>query len=255
MAPCAPLSSTTLAPITFSASSGVFTQYVAETETSASGEFVIRGGSGTGELIANGGNDSIGVFNGVNVNEVFTSNFLAPLPIRNGNQIVTIPFTFGVPFVLTVSDDMQLSAATGVGRALEVEDGTFWNALFSVYDSNGNHVADASISEVPEVSSIWLLVAVLGVVGPITCSRTRRARPRRRELAGVDGNEKRPFWRVFGADCWPAASWKGFPVFQTFQERPERSRRAIVRRGESQSLTAKFWDRREQAGEKYGAAN
>jgi hypothetical protein len=167
-----------IGPTTFSASSGVFTQYVAETETSASGEFVIRGGSGTGELIANGGNDSIGVFNGVNVNEVFTSNFLpAPLPTRNGNQIVTIPFTFGVPFVLTVSDDMQLSAATGVGRALEVEDGTFWNALFSVYDSNGSPVPDASISEVPEVSSIWLLVAVLGVVGAIMCSRTRRPDP------------------------------------------------------------------------------
>jgi hypothetical protein len=151
-----------IGPVAFPTTPGVLTQYIGESETSASGEFVITGGSGAGELIARGGNDSAGYIDGMSVSEAYTSNFLPyPDPYRM-TDIVTVPFTFGVPFALTVGDDMKFSGAS-TGRALSIEDGSFWDAYFFVYDSDGNRVPGAiisgvsEVSAVPEASSIWLL--------------------------------------------------------------------------------------------------
>jgi hypothetical protein len=58
-------------------------------------------------------------------------------------------------------------------RESDMEDVTSLSGTLTVFDSNGNPVAGASISEVPEVSSLALLLSVFGLM---LLRRIRRAR-------------------------------------------------------------------------------
>src|ERR1035438_2524786 len=80
---------------------GLVIQYQGELSTSSSGEFVISGGSGTGQLRGFDYSDLFAYFDNSAASEVYSSNFVYP---TRGGGPVTIPFTFGVPFTLTLAD-------------------------------------------------------------------------------------------------------------------------------------------------------
>jgi len=144
-------------------------------EVSMSGDFEVSGGSGNGELVLTGFSDS-GDFSGdpfgVPLSGEFTSNFLpppAPYPGYGGpGNPILIPFTFGVPFNLN-ADAVITGGGSGSSGFLD------WNAIWQVdlvsneiLDSNGNPVADASISSVPEPSTIITTALMLfGICGAL----------------------------------------------------------------------------------------
>src|ERR1035438_2928846 len=139
--------------------------YQGESSTSSTGEFVVSGGSGTGELIGFDYSGEDGYGSNGEVDDFLTSDF---------GLATTLPFTFGVPFTLTLADtltfrgDSAISSNQNWGYEHYV-DITYTN----IVDSNGNLVPGASISEVPEPSSLAFLVTVAGGLGLIL--RRRRA--------------------------------------------------------------------------------
>jgi hypothetical protein len=146
-------------------SPGLTVQCTGEVSTSSSDELMITGGSGTGELMGYAMWDYAAWHNGrgsAGASEVFLSNFVYP---TRGGEIITIPFIFGVPFFLTISDDIQFSLSATYPYYSEFEDVTSVAATLNVFDNNGNPVPDALISSVPEVSSLGLLATVAAGLG------------------------------------------------------------------------------------------
>jgi hypothetical protein len=141
-------------------------QYSGESKTSTTGEFIISGGSGAGVLIGTANGDFFAHREGVaNAGETYVSNFVQP---GGGpySKTVILPFTYGVPFVLTLEDDMVFSGSTSLFGYSELEDVTSVDVTFAIFDdSHRGPVPGAFISAVPEVSSAWLLVTVSGGMG------------------------------------------------------------------------------------------
>src|ERR1035437_5924669 len=133
-------------------------QYSGESETSTSGEFVISGGTGNGELMGTATGDYAAWHYGrgpAGANESYYSNFVYPGG-RVGYQVpVTFSFTFGVPFTLTLSDEMDFYGSAQYPYDSDLEDITLVYTTLAVFDSNGNPLAGAIISSVPEISSAW----------------------------------------------------------------------------------------------------
>lgn len=144
-------------------------------ETSASGEFLVSGGSGGGEIVLQGGSDngSDYVFGGGNVSLtppvlIFTSNFLpTPAHYPGFPGPYYVPFTFNVPFELDLFASITLSdTATGY---------VSWEAIqqyqlrsVDVIDANGNSVKGAAITDppgVPEPTSLLLMLTVVAILG------------------------------------------------------------------------------------------
>ena len=111
------------------------------------------------------------------VSEAYSSNFVDPCCGNGYSEPVTFSFTFGVPFTLSLSDEMDFYGwAESPSGDSELGDVTTLYATLSVFDSNGSPVSGASISEVPEPSSLALLVTVAGGIGLMLLRRTRHAR-------------------------------------------------------------------------------
>jgi hypothetical protein len=139
-------------------------------------KFIVEGGSGSGMLLFGGFSDAgcfvCGAGFGLNQSISFTSNFL-PSPrhymgawgTSYGNPI-EVPFVFGEPLTLSFSSNIQVWPAVPFSKnSYYWELLQQWDAhLEEIVDANGNPVPAASISAVPEPSSIMLLVtAVIGV--------------------------------------------------------------------------------------------
>jgi hypothetical protein len=77
---------------------------------------------------------------------------------------VAVPFTFGVPFPLTLADDITFEGrALNPGPVSAIDDLTSVYVTLHVFDDSGNPVSGASIAEVPELSSLTLLITVVGL--------------------------------------------------------------------------------------------
>jgi hypothetical protein len=150
----------------FSAPPGLTIDYNGESKTSAIGEFVISGGSGTGNLMGIIVDDYAAFAIGIaSYSEVYSSNFVYPLPGLGMGQMVTFPFTFGVPFTLTLADDIRFGGGAHNGGESTMEKVTVLSGSLTIFDANGNPVPGATISEVPEVSSAWLLLTMAAGLG------------------------------------------------------------------------------------------
>ncbi|HLK63265.1 MAG TPA: hypothetical protein VKU19_07485 [Bryobacteraceae bacterium] len=136
-----------------------------EVETSSSGEFVISGGSGTGSLAGIATGDytaSCGFRTVCQAEETYYSNFVQP-PFPT--VVAPFSFTFDVPFVLTISDDIVFSAEYGFSQGdLFFEDATDVFVNFRVLDANGDPVPGAQILQIPEPYSVVPSATGVGLI-------------------------------------------------------------------------------------------
>jgi hypothetical protein len=114
--------------------------------------------------------DFFAYFVNSSASEGYSSNFVGWTKYPY-TPLVTIPFTFGVPFVLTLADNITFSGSTA-GRFSQnegsfIEDITAVDVTYTVFDSDGIPVNGATIAEVlvPEVSSAWLLITMAAWLG------------------------------------------------------------------------------------------
>ena len=159
---------------------GFLLEYSGETQTSATEEFVITGGTGASELrgLARGDYAAWHWDHGpAGASETYISNFVYPGMGVNYSDLVTVPFTFGVPFTLSLSDDIRFSGNANYPYDSDLEDITTVYLDLSVFGADGNPVPGASISAVPEMSSLGLTAALLAGFGGASLRRrwARRA--------------------------------------------------------------------------------
>jgi hypothetical protein len=148
---------------------GLSIQYSGERSTSATETFLITGGSADGTLAGTYGFDYFAhIVNGA-VAETYESNIPFCGCGPTGTRPISIPFTFGVPFTLSMADDFVFSETTprlgpDAGYS-SMEDVTSFNGTLSVLDSNGHVVSNAAIAEVPEPASYLLFATALVLIG------------------------------------------------------------------------------------------
>jgi hypothetical protein len=154
-------------------------------------DLVVGGDTGTGTLtiyfLVSGNGGEIGDIS-LSTMEFATNfgSFENPFPTCDSNgdcswsidsvEALTIPVTFGVPFVLT--EDFTLYASAGndaYGGASAV--GSVQQTGFSVVDSSDNSIPDAQLSTAPEPSSSALLGLSLGLLFGMQCRGHCRACP------------------------------------------------------------------------------
>ncbi len=133
--------------------------------SSANGWFVIRGGSGNAELV----DPSVDVESagGIWINAggggTFSTNFVPP--IGNGFRPVTIPFTFDVPFFLSVSDDIRFQSGYFTNTEFLFEDGAFLLATFHIQTVDGQPIPGAFIEQTtPEPNLGLAVILMLGIL-------------------------------------------------------------------------------------------
>jgi len=154
----------------FNADPPAHIDYNGEAETYSAGYFVITGGSGAGELMGTAYGDTFAYFEGSGAREYYTSNFVYPGNKTYSDPMTPFKFTFGVPFELTIGDDMVFAGSTNFPTTQgysDIEDYTTLNLTMHVFDAQGNAVPGAvitDVSPVPEVSSLALLITVSGII-------------------------------------------------------------------------------------------
>ena len=100
----------------FVAPPGLSIQYSGQTATSSSAEFVVQGGSGSGQLMGTVWVDYAAWHWGrgpAGASEVYDSNFVWPRGVH-GRQLLVFPFTFGVPFTLRLADDIKFFGLSSI---------------------------------------------------------------------------------------------------------------------------------------------